>query len=333
MNSTSKYQLFSIIRKSFHSEFSNSTKENINSASEASHGIDLRAVRIYALALAPNGYLISGSNENLIKVWNPFNGTLIFSKDTSAFIRKIVILDDTLIGALVYSQIEIWNLTGTKFEKIKTINCNITSHDFISLNNGNLIAVGHENGEISILNYSSGKLVKKVSIHSDVLSALTILPTGYLASIAEGEIKISVTNLENSTQVGEFNFVNELNVFLSFDTKLEVTKENYLISGHDEFILVWNVHTYERIKKLEVIRGVFSLAVLDNSLLIRGLERSLKIWNLTSSSVEPIQIFEISNEDDDDVWSLAKLNNNCLAIGSKQIYILNLNNLSMLKLT
>jgi len=65
---------------------------------------------IFCLALLPDGRIVSGADDNTIKIWNSYTGICDITFTTETYVRYIDILHDgRIVAAMGQGTITIWN--------------------------------------------------------------------------------------------------------------------------------------------------------------------------------------------------------------------------------
>jgi WD40 repeat protein len=171
----------------------------------------------------PNGYLASGSEDGILKIWNTFSLSLVNSllNIHTNTIRALAILRNAkLVSADDDSTIIIWDdyLNGSACSKLKAYG---PVYSLTVLPNGNLIS-GTGSGYVEFWDTNDLKQIKYLYQGELIISALSSLPNGDLAiCLSNYEYRI----LKSTLQVPSLTFLSNRNLFyllklLSFQLKI-----------------------------------------------------------------------------------------------------------------
>jgi len=237
---------------------------------------------IYCLASLDNGFLLSGSKTNSIKIWNINDGyevdRILAHKDA---ITCLTILNNEMIAsASLDKEIKIWNISK------KSPHMTLKGHsDYVSclayLKEDDLLASGSWDTKIFIWNYKTGQ--HNIIEDTEKIKSLVYLNDKKIASCSESK-KIKIFNYLdiNSSEIiiltGHKNIVNCL---------CSLNKKDWLISGdQDGSIKIWNYKTSKKeIFTLEghkdSVRCIISLNEEEKNLIASSSnDGQIKIWNL-----------------------------------------------------
>ncbi|MCC5652758.1 serine/threonine protein kinase [Nostoc sp. XA013] len=230
---------------------------------------------VLALAISPDGQtLVSGSEDNTIKVWNLKNGHEILTiTGHSKQVNSVAITPDgqTLVSGSDDKKIKIWNLkTG---EEISTIIAN--SGNILSVViSPDQTAIGGSDGTVALWNLKTGNYIRTLAMHEYRVTSVAISPNGYVAS---GSWDTTIKVWPKSTFTGHSKGVSS--VAISSNEQIIVS------ASEDKTIIVWNLTTGEQIYTLSGHSGaVNSVAISpDGQTVVSGSDdEKIKVWNLSN---------------------------------------------------
>jgi WD40 repeat protein len=231
----------------------------------------------YTSLLSPfgylNGYLASASHsEKTIKIWNTNDGTLIANLiGHSAEISSLAEINRTLASSSYDGEIKIWNVTTASLIRTITAQVSVNSLAVSYLFNQfwYLILVSGTFKEIKFWDTNTGTLIYTIA-HNSPLDLLVALRNGNLASCFLSNTAINIWNTTEGslekTLIGHTNGVSSLAVLAS----------GFLASGSfDSSIKIWNVNDGRLMQTLTLTdyglnSAVVSLVVLENGYLASG---------------------------------------------------------------
>ncbi|MBS0358983.1 MAG: WD40 repeat domain-containing protein [Proteobacteria bacterium] len=262
---------------------------------------------IQTLSILPSGELVTGSTENLIRVWDLPNESCVrefrVQNDANYFGASIVLL---------------WNTLSKSTTKQPRNHSNTADYvtSFAVSRTGEL-ASGSTDKMIRIWNPSNGSCSKVLSGHSESVWALTFLPTGELVSgssdntiriwdVVEGrciqvlpghtdaiyalcvlQSGVLVSGAADNT-IRVWDVEKGLCTKVLTDHKCAVSALKALPTGElasgswDNTIRIWNVAKGECVKKLTGhMNSVYSLFVLSSGELVSGsADNTIRVWDL-----------------------------------------------------
>ncbi|MDZ8055878.1 MAG: NB-ARC domain-containing protein [Aulosira sp. ZfuVER01] len=236
---------------------------------------------VSAVALSPDGkYVISGSHDNTLKVWNWETGEQLQTfTGHSDWVHAVAF---TLDGKYVISgsldkTIKVWNWeTG---EKLRTLAGHSYPVNVVAITPDNKYVIsGSSDNTLKVWNWETGEQLRTLEGHRDWVNALAITSDGKYAISASRDNTLKVWNWKTGEQLrtleGHTWSVNA--VAITSDNK-------YVVSASgDSTLKVWNWETGEQLRTLTGHSYSVNSLVLapDNKYVISGsLDSTLKVWN------------------------------------------------------
>lgn len=232
-----------------------------------------------------NQYMISGGEDNQIKVWNFQELSLAYTiPDVVGNIRCLAITPDTnfIVFAGEDKTIRIWNISQNQQEAVLPGHNAAVSHIIVT-NDGRYIisAAAYPDYTIKIWNLASKRLESTLNGHSEEISSI--------ASSYDSRFILSASILYNITiKVWDAITRQQLGLLrghTSSITSLSCAKRrNIAASGStDGTIRIWDI---ENISQIGVIRShegsvlAVSIIGLDNLIVSAGDDSNLIVWNI-----------------------------------------------------
>ncbi|MCL2932099.1 MAG: trypsin-like peptidase domain-containing protein [Trichodesmium sp. MAG_R03] len=243
--------------------------------------------------VALNAYIVIGSSNGMISVWDIKNGEIIaIWKAHPDSVNSVAVTPDEqfVISGSDDKTIKIWKLPKNKnitdIILVRTIPGHADVVDGIAIApNGKIFASGSWDGTIKIWNLGSGKLLHTLEGHSEIVNAITISPDGQFLASGSKDNMINLWNLTTAQVVRTINTnsLSILSVVFSSDSQSLVS------SSSDGVINMWNLQTGELIHSLkEHLDGVWSIVITpDGKTLISGSwDKTIKFWELSTGKLK-----------------------------------------------
>jgi WD40 repeat protein len=250
---------------------------------------------VQALAIDQKGkFIVSGSADETIKVWNLKSGTLVRTIQESASVTALTIDPSgryIISGNYSNGDIKIWSLNAGNL--LRVIRRRERVYSLTMDPTGRFIAAGTENGLILVWDFRSGKLIRTINARKTSgvffqIYAVAIDPTGqFLVSNGrQGEVMVwrFRTGELVRTLSGHSRGVNAV----AIDPAGEV-----VVSGSsDNTIKIWNLENGNLLRTLEghVVSNYNSVRTVGvdktGRFIVSGDEQGvIKIWDLESGTI------------------------------------------------
>jgi WD40 repeat protein len=307
------------------------------------------------------GYLVSGSDDFSLKVWDIKQNKLIKSFDKnnqghSDQIRRLIHLKDDYVASISLDKtIKIWNFTQINFVNnerallIETIDSSKGGHTEAVLSSDkfedvfNYLVTGSGDGTFKIwdvTNLRDIKLKRTFNAHNSMVASVVYLENGYIASASyDNTIKIWDINLGklkytfDQTNGGHDNPVD---ILVSLENGYLASCSSVL--ENSGVIKVWDItngrlkYTFD--KRNDGHNGyIFEMIPLKDGYLATASEdTTIKIWDITQGKIK--YTFDSSNGGHKSiVWTLISLDDDLMGSGAGdfkgdlgELKIWNLNN-------
>jgi WD40 repeat protein len=224
-------------------------------------------------------YVATGSGDVTVKIWNPFNWTLItsYSQHSSGVYAMEWLDKDTIASAGYYDQtIKIWSISSGQTNRTINLNGNVYVWSLKLLNNNIHFAAGSY-PNINTYNINDGSLVSSLQGHASDVYDLVQISADLLAS-ASGDTTVRIWNLTTNT----CKFI--LTGHTSYVFGLKQITPSILASGsYDSTIKLWDTTSGQLIRTLTGhTRGIYmSLDLLNSHTLVSTSygDGTIKLWN------------------------------------------------------
>ncbi|BAY07666.1 NB-ARC domain-containing protein [Calothrix sp. NIES-2098] len=236
---------------------------------------------VNAIALTPDGkYVISGSYDKTLKVWNWQTGELLRTlKGHSDSVNAVALSADGkyAISGSSDTTFKVWNWqTG---ELLRTIEGHSSWVNAVALSaDGKYAISGSGDTTLKVWNWQTGELLRTLKGHSDSVNAVALSADGKYAISASSDTTLKVWNWQTGellrTLKGHSDSVNA--VALSADGKYAIS------ASSDTTLKVWNWQTGELLRTLKGHSSWVNAVALsaDGKYAISGSsDTTLKVWN------------------------------------------------------
>jgi len=243
--------------------------------------------------VALNAYIVMGSSNGMISVWDTKNGEIIATwKAHPESVNSVAVTPDEqfVVSGSDDKTIKIWKLPKNKNVADITLVRTLTGHtnvvDGVAIApNGQILASGSWDGTIKIWNFSSGELLQTLEGHSEIVNAIAISPDGQFLASGSKDNQIKLWNLATGKLVRTINTnsLSILSVVFSRDSQVLAS------SSSDGSINIWNLQTGELIHSLkEHIDGVWSIIITPNgkTLISGSWDKTIKFWELSTGKLK-----------------------------------------------
>jgi serine/threonine protein kinase len=242
---------------------------------------------VRCLSYTPDGSrLITGGDDQVIRVWNTNTGQLLFNLTghTSA-IKSLTIKSDgsTLVSASDDKTIKVWNLSNGQILHTLTGHTSYLNAVVISPD-GQLIASASADQTIKLWNLANGQLLRTLTGHSSYVNSVVFSPDGELLASASADRTVKLWKVSTGqllrTLTGHSSYVNSV-VFTP-------DGEQLISASADQTIRIWNVATGATVRTLKGHTSfVEDIAISPDGrrLLSGSADQTLKIWDLATGNV------------------------------------------------
>jgi len=235
-------------------------------------------VGVIAVAVLPDGHLVSGSFDNTLRVWDVATGrTLaILQGHTNSVNALAVSPDGRVISGSSDRTLRVWDVATGR--TLAILQGHTSSVNAVAVLPDSHLVSGSNDKTLRVWDIATGRPLTTLHGHSDLVSALAVLPDGRLVS----------GSYDNTLRVWDVATERTLTILhghLGPVSALAVLPDGRLVSGsHDKTLRVWDVATG---RTLATLKGhsdwVSALAVLPDGCLVSGShDKTLHVWDVQS---------------------------------------------------
>jgi WD40 repeat protein len=242
---------------------------------------------VHAVALSPDGStLVSGSEDNTVKVWNIESGTLLRSLEGhDSSVLTVAVSEDgrTVVSGSEDKTLRVWDLeTGAPR---MTLAGHASSVDAVAISpDGRTAISGSDDETVKVWSLEDGKLLLTLSGHTGSVNAVAFSAGGREVISGSSDETIKVWDRESGvlrhTLQGHTGSVNAIAVCSDGRT---------LVSGsNDHTLAVWDLETAELRKTLSGYSSFVTAAgvTADGRMAVSGsYDDTVKVWDLESGAL------------------------------------------------
>ncbi|MEW6496721.1 MAG: serine/threonine-protein kinase, partial [Cyanobacteriota bacterium] len=249
---------------------------------------------VRSIAITPdNQTLISGSEDNTIKIWQLSTGKLVRTlTGHTNWISSLAISPDgqTLVSGSGDNTIKIWQLqTG---QLIRTLTGH--SYDVNSLAmtpDGQTLVSGSGDNTIKIWQLQTGQLIRTLTKHSYGVNSLAMTPDGQTIISGNGNVwplgnNYTIKIWQLKTGIPKRTLTEHLG---NVSTVAMTPDGQTLVSGSDDRrILIWNLKSGQLLRTLKGhTSSVYAVAISpDGQMLVSGSkDHTIQIWQLSTGTL------------------------------------------------
>jgi WD40 repeat protein len=246
-------------------------------------------------------YVATCSGDATVKIWNPFNWTLIrtYSQHTYGVYAMEWLDKDTLASAGYYDQtIKIWSISSGQTKQTINGYVNIFSLKFLNTKIHLAAGVGYD---INIYNINDGSFVSSLTGHSSYVRDLVQISDDLLASAGESDLTVRIWNLTTNT----CKFILTGHTYYIYSLK-QVTSTILASGSYDATIKLWDISSGQLIRTLTGHAGfiLWSVDLLNSQTVVSGSwDGEIKLWNWSTG--ECLSTIQTQGSY---IWSLAVVN-------------------------
>lgn len=251
---------------------------------------------VTSVAISPDGQiLVSGSNDNTIKIWNLRTFKLLRILKHSRGVNSIAISRDgqTLASGSDDKTIKIWNLLTGKL--LRTLNGHSDLVASVAFSpNGQILASGSSDRTIKLWNYRTGKLLH-TRAHPIGVSSVAFNPDGQTFASGGYDNTIKLWNLHTG------KLLRTVTAHLEPISSVAFSPDGQILvsSSEDKTIKLWNLRSGELLRTLSGESGwfnydfdpnitpVYAIAFSPDGQILASssVKNDIKIWNFRTGEL------------------------------------------------
>ena len=261
---------------------------------------------VLALTTLSDGTLVSGSEDNTIKLWHPvtFECLRTLHGHSNDITTLTTLTDGTLVSGSHDGTIKLWH--PTTFDCLHSLNEHSSSIRALTTLADGTIVSGSNNNTIKLWHPQTFECLYTLSEHSGFILALTTLSDGTLVSGSD----------DNTIKLWHpvtFDCLDTLYGHWSSVLALTTLSDGTLVSGSDDTtIKLWYPKTFECLQTLRRHSGsVLALTTLPDGTLVSGSsDNTIKLWH-----PETFKCLQTLNSHSSHVHALVTLSNYTIVSG------------------
>lgn len=230
-----------------------------------------------------NKRIVAASNDNFIRVYDPFTGELIFSIDEhNNSIGDVCYAPDgnTIATCGSDSLIKMWNSSnGNLIKTLSKANSEITTIAYTT--DGQYLIYGGENSTLSVYDLNKDKILSSLMGHKLSIKSVIVSNDGYFAASSSDDGTIKIWNLQSNKELFTFSGSKSIVSSICFYNN----GKNFVSANYDGSVTLWDL-------EFGTIIGYFKIHDLPITNVTVSHNNQ---YILTSSNDETIKLFEIKN--------------------------------------
>ncbi len=241
---------------------------------------------IKSVCFTPSGnYILSGSNDNTMKLWDVNTGKLIrdFIGHTAS-INSVSVSSNGLyvISSSSDNTIKIWNiLNGQQINELTGHKASINSICYSP--DGKNILSGSSDKSIKLWNAESGKVIKTFYGHSGGIKSVCFSHNGEYILSSSSDKTVKLWDVSSGDEIKTFNFQTR---WVNGVTFLNNSKK--IIVKIDKLLKTFDIESGKEINSFEGHSGrIFAMRLSSNSMyaLTGSYDKTIKLWDVGSGKV------------------------------------------------
>jgi WD40 repeat protein len=263
---------------------------------------------VNALVELPNGHIASGSNDGIVRIWDPDSGYIenVFRGHQSSVTALVILPDGRLATGSFDGTVRIWDLTSGDCTQLDGHEGGVRSLEVV---NGGLLASGCQYGNIHLWDVTTNQKEKILYGHNKSVVSLVFWNDNFLLSGSE-DGRVLLWTLEKNDYYCIFDGKG-----IAVNNLLVLDDGRLACSLIDNTILVWRPdsgppeQSYRLMYGLEVL---FSVAPLREGLIVVGRSGGeIDLLDLTTNTISGVLRGHVNG-----VWALKVLSDGRIASGS-----------------
>jgi WD40 repeat protein len=231
---------------------------------------------VNALAVLPDGRVVSGSNDKTVRVWNLETGRVLATfHGHEGYVNALAVLPNgRVVSGSHDNTVRVWDL--------ETSRALATFHGhqgYVSalavLPNGRVVSGSHDN-TVRVWDLETGRSLATLHGHRNSVNAVAVLPDGRVLS-GSNDKTVRVWDLETNRTVAT------LQGHTAWVRALAVFPDGRVVSGSvDGTVRVWDVETGHAFATFDGHQGSMNaLAVLARGCIVSGSsDNTMKVWDV-----------------------------------------------------
>jgi WD40 repeat protein len=236
--------------------------------------------RAYALAVLPDGRVVSGSSNRTLRVWDVESGqTLQTLEGHSAWVSAVAVLDRRrVISASRDKTLRVWDVeSGQTLQTLEGHSDEVTA---VAVLDSRRVVSASRDKMLRVWDVESGQTLRALEGHSNWVTAVAVLDHRRVVSGSyDGKLRVWDVESGHALQALRGH---------SWITAVVVDGRRVVAGSIDGTLRVWDVESGQILQSLEGHSDhVRAVAVLDGRRVVSGSDdRTLRVWDMESGEVE-----------------------------------------------
>ncbi|MFK5970008.1 MAG: PKD domain-containing protein [Candidatus Marithrix sp.] len=237
---------------------------------------------VESVAFSPDGkYILSGSGDNTLKLWDVSTGTEIYSFNNNTDpIWSVAFSPDNTQALAVFTDkiIKLWDI-NSKQEIHSFIGHTDTIWSVVFSSDGKYILSGSGDKTLKLWDINSGEEIRSFIGHTDIILSVAYSTNDKYALSGSVDNMVKLWDINSGEEIS--SFIGHTNPITSVAFS---PNDQYIISGSiDDTLKLWDINSGEEIRSFightsDVVSVAFSL---DSQYVLSGSwDSSIKLWNV-----------------------------------------------------
>ncbi|HVT19343.1 MAG TPA: NB-ARC domain-containing protein [Thermoanaerobaculia bacterium] len=239
---------------------------------------------VKAVAVLPDGRVVSASADRTLAVWNLASGQTIktLTGHSAGVIAVAALPGGRVVSASEDYTLRVWDLASG--QTVKILEGALGRVNALTVLSDGRVVSASDDRTLRVWDFASGQTVKILEGHSDQVGAVAVLSDGHVVS-ASHDRTLRVWDLASGQTVkileGHSNWINAVAV---------LPDGRVVSASHDRTLRAWDLVSGQTVKILEGHSSwVNAVAVLPDGRVVSGsLDRTLRVWDLASGQTVKI---------------------------------------------
>jgi len=228
-----------------------------------------------AVAVLPDGRIVSGGSDRTVKVWNPQTGRVDTMDEHTDRVNALAVLPDGRIVSGSHDKtVKVWDpQTG----RVDTMDAHTDAVGAVAVLPDGRIVSGSRDKTVKVWDPQTGR-VDTMDEHTDRVNALAVLPDGRIVSGSHDKtVKVW------DPQTGRLDTMGE---HASAVFPVAVFPDGRIVSGGaDNIVRIWDTQTGSMLARIENGGSVQAVAVLSHGRILVAGDKTARIWDSQTAHI------------------------------------------------
>jgi WD40 repeat protein len=230
---------------------------------------------VFAVAVLPDGRIVSGSDDRTLRIWDPWTGAELRRLEGHAdWVRAVAVLPDgRIVSGSDDRTLRIWD-SGTGAE-LRRLEGHTDPVEAVAVLPGGRIVSGARDCTVRLWDPENGGEIRRFKGHRTWVSAVAVLPDGRIVS-GSVDRTLRLWDPETGAELRRFE------VYGNGVNSVGVLPNGRIVSAAEDRILrIWDPETGAELRRLEGhTRSVNAVAALSDGRIVSGsYDDTLRLWD------------------------------------------------------